>query len=135
MGIEPFLVSSSVNLILAQRLARKICPECKESVEISEIELEKLGVSSDQYKGVTLYKGRGCDACNGTGCKGRVALYEVMPVTESLKELVLQGASSMEIKREAINQGMDTLRYSGILKMLKGEIAYEEVLKVTVSDE
>ncbi len=135
MGIEPFLVSSSVNLILAQRLARKICTDCKEPVEISEIELEKLGVSSDMYKGVTLYKGRGCGACNGTGCKGRVALYEVMPMTESLKELVLQGASSMEIKREAINQGMDSLRYSGILKMLKGEIAYEEVLKVTVSDE
>ena len=135
MGIEPFLVSSSVNLILAQRLARKLCPECREPVEISEIELEKLGVSPDEYKGITFYKGRGCDACSGTGCKGRIALYEVMPMTESLKELVLQGASSTEIKREAIRQGMDTLRRSGIAKMLKGEIAYEEVLKVTVSDE
>ncbi len=135
MGIEPFLVSSSVNLILAQRLARKVCPECKEPAEVSEIELEKLGVSPEEYKGVTLYKGKGCDACSGTGCKGRVALYEIMPMAEPLKDLVLQGASSMEIKKEAISLGMDTLRRSGIIKMLEGEIPYEEVLKVTVSDE
>jgi type IV pilus assembly protein PilB len=135
MGVESFLVSSSVNLIVAQRLARKVCQECKEPVEISAIELEKLGVLPEEYNGVTFYKGKGCDACSGTGCKGRIALYEVMPMTESLRELVLQGASSTEIKREAINLGMNTLRRSGINKMLLGEIAYEEVLKVTVSDE
>lgn len=135
MGIEPFLVSSSVNLILAQRLARKICTECKEPVEVPETQLQKLGVSPEEYQGVTFYTGRGCDACSETGHKGRIALYEIMPMAEPLKELVLQGASSTEIKKEAINLGMETLRRSGIEKMLRGEITCEEVLKVTVSDE
>lgn len=135
MGIEPFLVSSSINLILAQRLARKICDECKEPVEISENMLKKLGVTPEQYEGVTFYEGKGCDDCNNSGNKGRIALYEVMPMYESIKELVLQGASSLEIKNEAISLGMQSLRQSGIEKMLAGEISYEEVLKVTVKDE
>jgi len=135
MGIEPFLVSSSVNLILAQRLARKICSACKEPVDIPASMLDKLGVKPEQYENATFYHGRGCDACNGTGSKGRIALYEVMPISEALKELILQGASSIEIKREAINQGMSSLRLSGIDKMLQGMITYEEVLKTTVRDE
>ncbi len=135
MGIEPFLVSSSINLILAQRLARKICSACKEPVEISKIKLEKLGVSPEQYEGVTFYEGKGCDACNNTGNKGRIALYEVMPMYEPLKELVLQGASSIEIKKEAMSLGMQSLRQSGIEKLLKGEITYDEVLKTTVRDD
>ncbi len=135
MGIEPFLVSSSINLILAQRLARKICSSCKEPVEISKNKLEKLGVSPEQYKGVTFYQGKGCDACNNTGSKGRIALYEVMPMYEPLKELVLQGASSIEIKKEAMSLGMQSLRQSGIEKMLAGEINYDEVLKTTVRDD
>jgi type IV pilus assembly protein PilB len=134
MGIEPFLVSSSINLILAQRLARKICDECKEPVEISENMLKKLEVTPEQYEGVTFYEGKGCDDCNNSGNKGRIALYEVMPMYEPIKELVLQGASSLEIKNEAISLGMQSLRQSGIEKMLAGEISYEEVLKVTVKD-
>ena len=135
MGIEPFLVSSSINLILAQRLARKICNQCKEPVEISENMLKKLGVTPEQYEGVTFYEGKGCDDCNNSGNKGRIALYEVMPMYEPIKELVLQGASSLEIKNEAISLGMQSLRQSGIEKMLAGEINYEEVLKTTVKDE
>jgi type IV pilus assembly protein PilB len=135
MGIEPFLVSSSINLIAAQRLARKICNQCKEPVEISENMLKKLGVTPEQYEGVTFYEGKGCDDCNNSGNKGRVALYEVMPMYEPIKELVLQGASSLEIKNEAISLGMQSLRQSGIEKMLAGEINYEEVLKTTVKDE
>ena len=135
MGIEPFLVSSSINLILAQRLARKICNQCKEPVEISENMLKKLGVPPEQYEGITFYEGKGCDDCNNSGNKGRIALYEVMPMYEPIKELVLQGASSLEIKNEAISLGMQSLRQSGIEKMLAGEINYEEVLKTTVKDE
>jgi type IV pilus assembly protein PilB len=135
MGIEPFLVSSSINLIAAQRLARKICNQCKEPVEISENMLKKLGVTPEQYEGVTFYEGKGCDDCNNSGNKGRIALYEVMPMYEPIKELVLQGASSLEIKNEAISLGMQSLRQSGIEKMLAGEINYEEVLKTTVKDE
>ncbi len=136
MGIEPFLVSSSVNLILAQRLARKICPECKEPAEKYPAEtLEKLGTLPEGFHDATLYKGRGCETCNETGSKGRIALYEVMPMTEPLKELVLQGASSIEIKKEAIAQGMMSLRQSGIKKMLEGTTTLEEVLKTTVRDD
>jgi len=116
-------------------LQEKICSACKEPVEISKIKLEKLGVSPEQYEGVTFYEGKGCDACNNTGNKGRIALYEVMPMYEPLKELVLQGASSIEIKKEAMSLGMQSLRQSGIEKLLKGEITYDEVLKTTVRDD
>lgn len=135
MGIEPFLVSSSVNLILAQRLARKICTKCKEKTAHAPLELEKLGITSEQYEGVEFYKGTGCETCSSTGYKGRIALYEVMPITEPIKELVLQGASAIEIKREAIEMGMETLRQSAIARFLQGIITYEEVLKTTVKDE
>jgi type IV pilus assembly protein PilB len=136
MGIEPFLVSSSVNLILAQRLARKICTQCKEPAEKLPTEiLEKLGAITQEIRDATLYKGRGCEACNNTGYRGRIALYEVMPMTEGLKELVLQGASAIELKREAMNQGMQSLRQSGIAKMLQGITTLEEVLKTSVRDD
>jgi type IV pilus assembly protein PilB len=135
MGIEPFLVSSSVNLVLAQRLARKICSKCKEPAEVSAEKLAKLGTLPEQYANITLYKGKGCEACNNTGYKGRIALYEVMPMSEQVRELVLQGASATEIKRTAMSVGMQTLRQSGISKMLQGVITLEEVLKTTVLDE
>ena len=136
MGIEPFLVTSSVNLILAQRLARKICSKCKEPLkEIPAKLLEKLGSSAEEYKDAKLYKGKGCEACGDTGYKGRIALYEVMPMAEPLKELVLQGSSAIEIKKEAINLGMQSLRQNGIIKMLDGVITLEEVLKTTVRDD
>jgi type IV pilus assembly protein PilB len=138
MGIEPFLVSSATNLILAQRLVRKICQECKEPVTITPESFVKLGVQKEeyeQYKDITFYKGKGCDMCNNTGYKGRLALYEVMPISEPIKELILQGASAIDIKREAIHQGLQTLRRSGISKLLGGVTSLEEVLKTTVRDD
>ncbi len=135
MGIEPFLVSSSINLILAQRLARKICTQCKEPADIPIEQLDKLGELPEGYKDAVLYKGRGCDACSSTGYKGRIALYEIMPMTEPIKELVLQGASSVEIKGEAIQRGMKSLRQSGVTKMLEGITTLEEILKTTVRDD
>ena len=138
MGIEPFLVSSATNLILAQRLVRKICQECKGPISISAESFAKLGVQQEeyeQYKDITFYKGKGCDICNNTGYKGRIALYEVMPISEPIKELILQGASAIDIKREAIRQGLQTLRRSGISKLLEGVTSLEEVLKTTVRDD
>jgi type IV pilus assembly protein PilB len=138
MGIEPFLVSSAINLIVAQRLVRKICSECKVPITIAADSFAKLGIPPEeyeQYKNITFYKGTGCDACNNTGYKGRIALYEVVTVTDPIKELILQGASALEIKREAISQGMITLRRSGIKKLLEGVTSIEEVLKTTVRDD
>ncbi len=136
MGIEPFLVASATNLILAQRLARKICEECKEKIEISPQVIRDLAVDKDKDEILKsdFYKGKGCSACNGTGFKGRIALYEVMPFTETLKELVLNGASSSEIKRAAIAEGMKTLRMSGLTKAAEGVTTLEEVLRVTMAD-
>ncbi|MFQ5441514.1 MAG: type IV-A pilus assembly ATPase PilB [Thermodesulfobacteriota bacterium] len=134
MGVEPFLVASATNLILAQRLARLICPECKEKVEIPENALVDLGVAPKEAKKAECYKGKGCATCSGTGFKGRIALYEVMPFTETIKELVLNGASSAEIKKAAIGEGMMTLRRSGINKVLEGQTTIEEILRVTMSD-
>jgi type IV pilus assembly protein PilB len=136
MGVEPFLVSSSLNLVVAQRLARRICNNCREPLEISREQLEKLGsIPSELPDPVMLSKGKGCDLCSNTGYKGRVAMYEVMLMKDSLKELVLQGASAMEIKREAVQSGMKTLRRSGINKLLNGTTTIEEVLKTTVHDD
>jgi len=135
MGIEPFLVASSTNLILAQRLARKICAECREKIEIAPNVIADLAVDDkDSIKDMTFYTGKGCSVCNGTGFKGRIALYEVMPFTETLKELVLNGASSAEIKRAAIVEGMRTLRMSGLTKAGEGVTTLEEVLRVTMAD-
>lgn len=135
MGVEPFLVASSVNLILAQRLVRKICTACKEPVEISEQAMLDLGLDPKACKDITFYHGKGCPKCSNTGFKGRLALYEVMPAVDSLKELVLQGASSLDIKKEAVHLGMKTLRMSGITKFKDGITTIEEVLRATVGDE
>lgn len=134
MGIEPFLVSSSCNLILAQRLARKICKDCREVISVPEKTLVDLGVPSEQAKTMECSKGKGCATCAGTGYKGRIALYEVMPFTEALKEAVLNGASSAEIKRTAINDGMKSLRMSGVTKVAEGVTTIEEILRVTMAD-
>jgi len=134
MGIEPFLVASATNLILAQRLARKICTECKEKVELSTAALKDMNVNENEMEVMTFYNGKGCSLCNGTGFKGRIALYEVMPFTETLKELVLNGASSSEIKRAAIDEGMKTLRMSGMTKAAEGVTTLEEILRVTMAD-
>ncbi|MBI5886438.1 MAG: type IV-A pilus assembly ATPase PilB [Deltaproteobacteria bacterium] len=136
MGIEPFLVSSACNLILAQRLARKVCKDCKvKAPQPSEALLKTFGVAQDIIDaGVEVYKGAGCATCNGSGYKGRIALYEVMPFTDALKEAVLNGAPTSEIKRIAIKDGMKTLRMSGITKVLEGVSTIEEIMRVTMAD-
>lgn len=134
MGIEPFLVSASVLLILAQRLCRRICEQCKEEEHIPESALLKIGFTENEIGTFKCFKGRGCSACNGTGYKGRIALYEVMPVKEELKELILEGASATEIKKTAVRLGMKTLRMSGLTKVKEGITSVEEVLRVTFGD-
>jgi type IV pilus assembly protein PilB len=134
MGIEPFLVASSVNLIAAQRLARVICESCKTPVQVSPQMLLNLGVAPDEIQGWTCYKGTGCPQCNNTGYKGRVALYEVLPVREEIRELILQGASASEIKKEGMRLGMKTLRQTALTKLKESITTVEEVLKSTVED-
>jgi type IV pilus assembly protein PilB len=134
MGVEPFLVTASVNLILAQRLARKICTDCKQPIETNVKALIDLGVKPEVAQRLNLYKGAGCRTCSNTGYKGRIALYEVMPFYDGLKELVLQGVSTAEIKAEAIRLGMKSLRMAGIQKLTEGVTTVEEVLRVSVAD-
>jgi type IV pilus assembly protein PilB len=134
MGVEPFLITASVNLVLAQRLARKICNECKQPFKVDYKALLDFGFTEEQAARGSLYKGVGCKNCNGSGYRGRVALYEVMRFTESLKEMVLQGASTAELKAAAIKGGMMTLRMSGIEKSLQGVTTTEEVGRVTMTD-
>ena len=135
MGVEPFLITASVNLVLAQRLARKICVDCKadDPGRAPGAARHRLHRRADR-RGAKLMKGAGCRTCNGTGYKGRVALYEVMRFTDQLKEMVLQGASTAELKAAAIKQGMSTLRMSGIRKVLDGVTTTEEILRVTMGD-
>jgi type IV pilus assembly protein PilB len=134
MGIEPFLVTASVNLVVAQRLARRICQDCKIPAEKHPEALLKMGMTDEQIRNGKIMKGKGCGTCNNTGYKGRVALYEVMPFTDPLKELVLQGASAAEIKAEMIRGGTLSLRLAGIAKILEGVTTPEEVLRTTVED-
>jgi type IV pilus assembly protein PilB len=134
MGVEPFLVTASVNLVLAQRLARKICNDCKEPAEKHAEPLLKMGMTEPQVHMATIYRGRGCKNCGDTGYRGRIALYEVMPFGDELKELVLQGASATEIKAEMIRKGVASLRIAGINKILEGVTTPEEILRTTVDD-
>ncbi|MGA1862655.1 type IV-A pilus assembly ATPase PilB [Deferribacter thermophilus] len=134
MGIEPFLVASSTILILAQRLARKICNNCKEEVKLPKEALLSVGFRKDEIGKFKVYKGKGCEKCSGTGYKGRVALYEVMEVSENIRELILRGANATEIKAMAIEEGMITLRRSGLEKVKKGITTIEEVVRVTFAD-
>jgi type IV pilus assembly protein PilB len=136
MGVEPFLITASVNLVLAQRLARKVCNDCKQPFTVDAQALKEVGFTPDQIQKATgkLQKGAGCRTCNGSGYKGRVALYEVMRFNDSLKEMVLQGSSTAELKLAAIKQGMVTLRMAGIAKVLDGVTTTEEILRVTMSD-
>ncbi len=132
MGIEPFLVASSVNLICAQRLVRRICANCKEPQPTPGPALIQLGYTPDDAQSVTPMKGNGCEKCNNTGYKGRVGLYEVMDITDELRELVLVGASALELRRKAIDDGMITLRQSGLRKVKDGVTTIEEVARETV---
>jgi type IV pilus assembly protein PilB len=132
MGIEPFLVASSVNLICAQRLVRRVCSKCKEPQPTPAPALVQAGYGAEDAAHVVPMKGRGCEKCNNTGYKGRVGLYEVMEITDELRELVLVGASALELRRKAIDEGMLTLRQSGLRKVREGVTTMEEVARETV---
>ncbi len=132
MGIEPFLVASSVNLICAQRLVRRMCANCKEDHPTPPQALVDAGFTPDESTSVVPKRGKGCDVCNNTGYKGRVGLYEVMEISEDLRELILVGASGLELKRKAIEEGMITLRRSGLHKVMEGVTTIEEVARETV---
>jgi type IV pilus assembly protein PilB len=132
MGIEPFLVATSVNLICAQRLVRRICVACKEPLPVPEQTLTDAGYTPEEAKTTQVFHGRGCTTCNNSGYKGRVGLYEVMEINDDLRELILVGASSLELKKKALEIGMITLRRSGLTKMALGQTTMEEVLRETV---
>ena len=132
MGIEPFLVATSVQLIAAQRLARRICQNCKEAVDIAPQALLNLGYKKDEVGTFTVYKGRGCDKCNNTGYKGRVGLVEVMVIDDDIRELILSGGTAIDIKKKAAESGMISLRRSGLIKIKDGITTIEEVVRETV---
>jgi type IV pilus assembly protein PilB len=134
MGVEPFLVASAVNLVTAQRLARRVCQECKRPVKIPPHALIEAGVPVSEVSNYICYKGIGCPKCNGTGYKGRVGFYQVMPMLEPIREMILKGANTAEIKKETMRLGIKTMRQSGLTKALEGVTSLEEVLRVTVSD-
>jgi len=132
MGIEPFLVATSVNCICAQRLVRRICSQCSEEVETPPQMLMQVGFAPDEAKSLRIKRGRGCERCNNTGYKGRVGLFEVLAFTDEIRDMILSGASSIELKRKAIEEGMVSLRMSGLQKIKEGATSLEEVLRETV---
>src|SRR6202047_1735597 len=132
MGIEPFLVATSVNLICAQRLVRRICQNCKVELEVPEQALIDAGYTLEEAKTTKIYHGKGCNVCNKGGYKGRTGLYEVMEINDELRELILVGASALELKKKAVEQGMITLRRSGLTKVALGQTTMEEVVRETV---
>lgn len=133
MGIEPFLVATSIHLICAQRLVRRVCQECAEAVHVPRQALLDEGFAEDELSGIRILKGRGCAVCNNTGYKGRTGLYEVMEMDDDLRELVLVGASAVELKRKALERGMISLRRSGLIKVAQGFTTLEEVARETIT--
>ena len=134
MGIEPFLVVGSLNVVVAQRLCRKICPNCREEEEVSPSLLVSTGFSVSSVKRIKVYKGKGCDICNNTGYKGRVAIYETMIMTPKTRELVLRNAPPDDLKKQAIKDGMKTLRMSALTKVVEGLTTLDEAVKNSASD-
>lgn len=135
MGIEPFLVASSTNLILAQRLIRRICPYCKAEITLHPEILRELGIDPEEAKNMVTYEGKGCIECNNTGYKGRQGVFEVMPISPSIRDLILDRAATSELRRQARAEGMLTLREDALLKLKNGLTTAEEVLKETAADE
>lgn len=135
MGIEPFLVTAATNLILAQRLGRRVCKNCKEPVEVPTQTLLKIGIPEDEIGSFEILEGKGCEICNGTGYKGRIAFYEVMPMYDELKDMVLTGASNSELKATAVRLGMSTLRMSSLQRLKEGLTSIAEVVRNTAPDE
>jgi type IV pilus assembly protein PilB len=132
MGIEPFLVATSVNVIAAQRLVRRVCQNCKEEVETPIQALLSIGFAESEAHSLKLVKGRGCEKCANTGYKGRVGLFEVMDMSDDMRELVLSGATAMELRRKAIEEGMVSLRQSGLQKIREGLTTIDEVVRETI---
>jgi type IV pilus assembly protein PilB len=132
MGIEPFLVATSVHMIVAQRLVRRICKDCGEELDLPVQALVEAGFTPEEAKRVKVRKGRGCSVCNNSGYKGRCGLYEVMEIDDEIRELVLVGASAVELKKKAIERGMFTLRRSGLIKVMEGVTTLEEVARETI---
>jgi type IV pilus assembly protein PilB len=132
MGIEPFLVATAVHLICAQRLVRRVCKDCTQTVDVPYQALIEEGFSPEEAKTVKIQKGKGCSVCNNTGYKGRAGLYEVMEVDDEIKDLILVGASALELKKKAIERGMLTLRRSGLIKVMQGMTTLEEVARETI---
>jgi len=132
MGIGPFLVGTAVNLIQAQRLIRRVCKNCKIEDDVPSKTLIDIGFAPEEAREFKVFKGKGCGTCNGTGYKGRIGLYEVMEITEGIRDLVMVGATAIEIKRKALEEGMLTLRQSGLEKIKAGTTTIEEVLRETV---
>jgi type IV pilus assembly protein PilB len=133
MGIEPFLVATSVNLIQAQRLIRRVCKDCKREHPTPPEALMEVGFSAEDAKNLKTYKGKGCSTCNNTGYKGRIGLYEVLEINDDVRELILIGASALELRKKAIDDGMITLRESGLQKVRNGLTTLEEVVRETVA--
>jgi general secretion pathway protein E len=134
MGVEPFLVSSSLECLIAQRLVRLICPDCKTKIKPTKQILEDLGLKEDINK-VEVFEGKGCEACKFTGYKGRTAIYEILRLNEEIRQMVLTKASSQDIKRKAIQQGMKTLFLDGWKKVLAGKTTISEIVRVTQKEE
>jgi type IV pilus assembly protein PilB len=134
MGVKPFLVASSLQSVMAQRLVRRICPECREPYTPTSWELETFDLTDEKLKGAQLFKGAGCRACSNTGYRGRVAIFELMTVSEDVQKLVYQRVPSTEIRKVARQMGMKTLREDGMLKVLSGGTTLEEVMRVTAKD-
>jgi type IV pilus assembly protein PilB len=134
MGVEPFLVASSVNLVLAQRLVRRVCANCKQEVKLNEEVLAELQLDPREAAKATFFEGAGCVECNNTGYRGRQGIYEVMPITSRLRDLVLERASANAIKKAAIEEGMLTLRRDGLEKLKRGMTTVEEILKESAAD-
>ncbi len=135
MGVEPFLVASAVIMVVAQRLARKVCDNCKQVIDVPVKALQDIGFTKEEVEeGITCYSGEGCNNCGGTGYKGRIALYEVMVANDEIKDVILQGGTTFEIKESAIRNGMMTLRKSGLHKIKDGVTTIEEILRVTFGD-
>jgi type IV pilus assembly protein PilB len=131
MGVEPFLVAYSLVLVVAQRLVRRVCEACKQVVEVPVPILQELGFDPERSVSLTCYEGGGCSSCRGTGYRGRIALYEVLPVSDEIRKLVLAGDSGLAVKQAALKNGMQTLRMSGLQKLEEGVTTIEEVLRVT----
>ena len=132
MGIEPFLVATATQLIAAQRLVRRICSQCKEVVDMPDQAVLNLGYKKEDLGTFKIYKGRGCEKCNITGYKGRVALIEVMTIDDDIRDLILSGGTAIDIKRKAMENGMVSLRRSGLTKIKEGVTTVEEVVRETV---